>query len=285
MQFRSRLVIFATTLGALVLVPTLDGAAPRAGSPHYSTWSVPVNLGPVVNSPWDDALAALSKDDLSLYFASNRPLSAGGDGSFDIWVSQRPAADLPWGSPIRLGPSVNTNAQEAGAALSRDGHWLFFHRTTVAGDFDLMASWRAHTNDDFAWGAAMDLGPAVNSASNDAGASYFAGDQDNPPQLFFGSTRFGGFDLFVSTLGTDGIFGPAELIPELSTAATDQRPSIRHDGREMFLTSNRPGSVSGSGDLWVSTRATVYDLWSAPVNVAELNTPFTHPTCVRLIRA
>ena len=51
-----------------------------------STWSEPVNLGPIVNSSSDDADPALSPDGLSLYFFSNRP---GGFGTSDIWVSRR----------------------------------------------------------------------------------------------------------------------------------------------------------------------------------------------------
>ena len=37
-----------------------------------SEWSAPVNLGPVINSTAIDNHAAISKDGLSLFFASNR---------------------------------------------------------------------------------------------------------------------------------------------------------------------------------------------------------------------
>ncbi len=269
MPVRARLLVATTALCVVAL-----RAAPHSASPPHSPWSVPVNLGNVVNSSWEDALAALSKDGLSLYFTSNRPPEAGGDGSFDIWVSQRVTADAPWGPPTNLGLPVNTTAAEAGPALSRDGHWLFFHRTTAAGDFDLMASWRQFTHDDFGWEEPVNLGPAVNSTANDAGAAYFAGDESSSPELFFGSTRFGGFDLFVSRLSSDGTFGPATLIPELSSPAGDQRPTISHDGKEIFFHSNRIGSIAGTNDIWTSTRPTLFDPWEPPTNVAELNTAF-----------
>jgi hypothetical protein len=243
-----------------------------SASPSRSAWSAPVSLGSVVNSPWEDALAALSKDGRSLYFTSNRPPEAGGDGSFDIWVSHRAAPDAPWGLPVNLGLPVNTPAAEAGPNLSRDGHWLFFHRTTASGDFDLMVSWRPHTHDDFGWQEPVNLGPGVNGTANDAGAAYFAGDEGSGAELFFGSNRLGGYDLFVSRLTSGGSFGPATLIPELSSGAGDQRPAISHDGKEMFFHSNRAGSLAGSGDIWRSTRATVFDAWTTPTNVAELNT-------------
>jgi OOP family OmpA-OmpF porin len=55
------------------------------------------------------------------------------------------------------------------------------------------------------------------------------------------------------------------LVPELSSPANDQKPSLRFDGLEMFFQSDRPGSVGI--DLWVSTRERVIDPWSTPVNL------------------
>src|SRR5467141_638512 len=58
--------------------------------PQYGPWGDPVNLGPVVNSPYDDQHPAISKDGLSLYITSARP---GGYGGTDIWVSRRASID------------------------------------------------------------------------------------------------------------------------------------------------------------------------------------------------
>src|SRR5262245_51847416 len=80
MHLRVRFLVAATALGAVALSAVPRHAATHA-APLRSQWSAPVNLGAVVNSPWDDALAALSKDNLSLYFTSNRPVGAGGTGA------------------------------------------------------------------------------------------------------------------------------------------------------------------------------------------------------------
>ena len=80
---------------------------------------------------------------------------------------------------------------------------------------------------------------------------FFEGDETTPAELYFGSDRGGaGYDIFVSRLGRDGTFGPAERVAELNSAASEQRPGISYDGREMYFTSNRPGSV-GLTDIWV----------------------------------
>lgn len=55
----------------LVLV-VLASSQPDA-APKFSDWAVPTNLGPTVNSPFNDFGAAISKDGLTLYFNSNRP--------------------------------------------------------------------------------------------------------------------------------------------------------------------------------------------------------------------
>src|SRR5258705_2162182 len=64
-----------------------------------SEWSEPVNLGAPVNSSANDNNAALSPDELSLYFVSGR---AGGLGGVDIPVSRRSSLDRPSEVPADL---------------------------------------------------------------------------------------------------------------------------------------------------------------------------------------
>ena len=86
------------TIGAMTILASLSFAA----GPRYSDWSEPVNLGPVINTGYNDQHPALSKDGLSLYISSDRP---GGFGATDLWVSQRARVDDPWGEPQELGPA------------------------------------------------------------------------------------------------------------------------------------------------------------------------------------
>lgn len=232
---------------------------------NYSEWSEPVNLGAMINSPSPDIAPTLSRNELSLYFSSTRP---GGSGGFDIWVSQRSRRADPWGPPQNVGPTINTGSNDQGTALSRDGHLLFFvsDRPGGYGAQDIWVSWRAHTRDDFAWQPPVNLGTGVNSETNDHGPGYFDNDDDGVPLLYFGSDRPGGLgldDIYVSTLSRRGFFAPATLVAELSTPDADVGPDVRRDGLEMYLHSNRPGSL-GLFDLWVSTRKTVLDAWSDP---------------------
>lgn len=242
--------------------------------PKYSDWSAPVNLGPVINTGYNDQHPAISKDGLSLYFTSNRP---GGQGADDLWVSQRASVDDPWGPPQNLGPTINTSGVDFSPAFSRDGHWLFFNsdRPGGFGGADIWASYRENVHDDFAWGPPVNLGAGINSPYDDSGPTFFQDDETGITTLYFTSLNrpggLGDWDIYASILGPDGTFGQASLVVELSAPGNantgrDTRTAIRHDGLEIIFTSNRPGGV-GSGDLWVSTRPTTLDRWSTPVNL------------------
>ena len=84
-------------------------------------WSVPVSLGPTVNSDYKDFLACLSRDELELYFASSRP---GGQGGSDIWVTTRPTRSDPWATPVNLGPPINSSGNDLTPWITQDGQEL-----------------------------------------------------------------------------------------------------------------------------------------------------------------
>jgi hypothetical protein len=267
------MVLLRIALAAIALV-AIASSYPKA-APEYSAWTAPVNIGAPVNSTFADAGAAISKDRLSLYFHSER---TGSLGSTDLWVSQRASEDEPWGPPVNIGTAVNTPFIEAVAALSRDEHWLFFSsdRPGGVGSTDIWVSYRQHVHDPLDWQPAVNLGAGVNSPAAEGAMTYFE-NAEGAAQLFFQSARSGGIgatDIYVSEQFPNGTFGPAHLVPELSSPAMDQRPSIRFDGLEMFFFSDRPGSI-GAFDLWAATRATVLDPWSTPANLGQIvNTVF-----------
>ncbi len=262
---------FALLFGvvAILLLSVNSGAAPP--SSVLSGWSVPVNLGPMINSDRVDGGPTLSEDGLTLFFGSQR---AGGAGLNDIWVSQRARPADSWGPPANVGAPVNTAWFDQAPSLSRDGHWLFLNsnRTGTFGRNDLWVSHRDNVTDNFGWQTPVNLGPGVNTAFIDQGASYFE-NHSGVPLLYFGSNRpgMGASDIYVSAQLPDGSFGPAELVEELSSPYQDQRPVVRFDGLEMFLFSDRPGTL-GDYDLWSSSRRSVSDPWTTPVNLgAQVN--------------
>jgi len=250
----------------------------------FSAWSQPVNLGPVVNSAAAEFFASVSKDGLSLYFTA-APLPVGSDmvgfDRWDIYVSKRASTSDPWGSPQELGPEINTSSfSESAPVLSVDGHTMYFasDRPGGFGGNDIWVSHRKDNRDDFGWEAPRNLGSNVNTSANEASPAIFEDDETGVTTLYFDSNRPGGpgpltndgagngTDIYSSILGADGTFGPATLIPELSTPFLDRQPSISRNGLEMYLGSNRPGTLGGL-DLWVATRNSTSEVWSTPTNL------------------
>jgi Tol biopolymer transport system component len=82
------------------------------------TFGAPTNLGSTANSSSGEGVLRISADGLSLYFASTRP---GGYGGLDIWVTTRATKADPWGTPMNLGPPVNSSADDYAPSISADG--------------------------------------------------------------------------------------------------------------------------------------------------------------------
>jgi len=267
---------------AVLLLLTVVLFATQDNGPNFSPWSAAVSLGPVVNSTSYDACPTISKNGLSLYFRSNRP---GGQGSFDIWVSQRDSLEDPWEAPVNLGATINGPYGEFCSTFSVDGHWMIFvsNRPVGSGSQDLWISHRKDNRDDFAWETPQNLGPIVNSSAQENGPCFVDDEATGQTLLYFSSNRpggLGGLDIYVSAAISEdkNVFGPPTLVTELSTVYTDYQPVVRKDGLEVIFASDRPGSTPFpppyeaylSVDLWVSTRLSTLDPWLPPVNLGPL---------------
>lgn len=231
-----------------------------------SAWSEPVNLGPVVNSTAGDNNPTLSPDELSLYFASDRP---GGLGGTDIWVARRASPGAPWDSPVHLGAPVSSPSADGAPVLSADGHLLFIHsnRPGGSGANDIWVARRADPNDDAAWEAPVNLGADVNTPDEEQAPAYVQ--SENGGTLYFnrGNQIVSQSDLYRAVVKHNGeTGGPATAVIELNDpTANDAGSTVRADGREILFFSARAGGFGGT-DIWMSTRQTVNDPWSAPVN-------------------
>jgi hypothetical protein len=250
-------------LGLLAWVMATSVASSENGT--FGDWSAPLNLGPPINTEYNDTYAVLSLDGLTMYFTSDRPGSLGGD---DLWFATRDSADGPWAEPQNM-RALNTSAADSLAVLSSDEHVMFFHsnRPGGCGTGDIWMT-RRHNSRSQDWDHPTNLGCVVNTTATEIAPAFFENPETGEVTLFYGSNRPGAqdFDVYASAVGEDGYFGPGVLVPEFSSVARDTRIFIRKDGLEAFITSNRTGG-QGLIDLWASTRETLAGEWSTPVDL------------------
>ncbi|MHC4431931.1 MAG: protein kinase domain-containing protein, partial [Planctomycetota bacterium] len=194
-------------------------------------WGEPTNLEPIVNSSADESWPSISADGLQLYFGDRRVLRPGGYGDSDIWVTTRATKNDNWGTPVNLGPTVNSSAWDGTPAISADGMTLFLcsNRPGGYGSLDLWVTTRTTTEDD--WGPTVNLGSMVNGSGGDHCPSI----SSDGLTLYFGSDRYGGYggsDLWVVTRSRieDEWGTPVNLGPTVNSSTEDCGASISADG-------------------------------------------------------
>ncbi len=77
------------------------------------TFTAPEPIETVNTEKYNELEPAITLDGKHLLFASDRP---DGSGGYDIWVS--PKTDYGWGTPVNLGPKVNSEFNERGPMMN-----------------------------------------------------------------------------------------------------------------------------------------------------------------------
>lgn len=178
-------------------------------------------------------------------------------------------AQFIFGTPVNLGPAVNTTGSDGSPSVSSDGMTLHFDslRPGGLGDWDIWVS-KAQTPHS-GWGPAELLPAPVNSPYADTGPCISA----DGLALYFASDRpggYGNFDIWVTTRKTTQ--GPWEepfnLGMPVNGPTYDNHPAISPDGLTLYLDSARE-FWPGIYDLYVAERASATDAWSTPVNMGQ----------------
>jgi hypothetical protein len=153
------------------------------------------HLGCVLNSEWDEHSPFPSEEpELGevLYMSSARPSGpADTPGDHDLYLSEKEGGSYGAATPL----NINTNEYHEGQPnVRRDGLEIFFYsnRPGTLGGNDIYLSTRVPGG---LWGEPVNLGPSVNSAASETRPSL----SWDATTLYFGSTRAGTSDVYVTT--------------------------------------------------------------------------------------
>ena len=157
-------------------------------------WQEPRNLTPDFGVDGNTYTTGIS------YFGDELFLYRSDDYDGNIYSSKKTPNN--WTTIVKLNDHINTKYWESHASPSADGQYLYFasNRAGGYGGLDIYKS-KKGTNGD--WGAAVNLGPVINTPSNDD--TPFLGNEGY--SLFFSSQNhgtMGDFDIYMSTLRSDG---------------------------------------------------------------------------------
>ncbi|MBS1977393.1 MAG: PD40 domain-containing protein [Bacteroidetes bacterium] len=181
-------------------VSTLDG----------NQWSVPVNMGNVVNSAEWDSQPTISFDGNKIIFVSSRP---GGYGSEDLYMIEKNRFG-EWGPAMNLGGAVNTPFSDASPFLSQDGKTLYFSSAGHPGygGYDLFKT----VFEDGKWSTPVNLGQPLNTPNDD---EYFTIGGSGEVGYFASSRGGGTLDLYQVDIPEDMRPQPTVVVQGVVTNA------------------------------------------------------------------
>ena len=223
------------------------------------------NLGPFVNTQYDEVSPKISADGKTLYFGrKHSPQNIGGaEDREDIWMSRLTNTNV-WTKAVNLGHPVNTPTTNNLLAVSTDNNTLLFH---TAHGFAFM-----HRTSD-GWSHLEDQGINFKnesvflegSLSPDGKAIIFAAKlKQNVNYRQNVDER----DIYVCVKKSNGTWtSPLHTGNVLNSAGDEYSPFLSADGKTLyFATDGRPGY--GDVDIFMSKRLSEdWTQWSEPVNL------------------
>lgn len=95
----------------------------------FGNWGVPKNMGPTINSEFNEKSPFLHVDGETMYFASEQFPSLGG---YDIFMTKL-QSNNNWTVPVNIGFPINTQDDELGMFVTTDGKMAYFCSNKLEG--------------------------------------------------------------------------------------------------------------------------------------------------------
>lgn len=222
------------------------------------------NLGNTVNTRFREYSPVITADESIMLFTSRRDNTTGGavadDGMYYEDIYQSTFQNNRWTPPTALPSPVNTKSHDAVIALSNDGQKLFIYSPENEGDI-LMSTLVGDS-----WTKPIPAGgKSINTKYSEIHACFSFDERS----IYFVSNKpdnnYGGFDIFVTRLGTDGKWSAPENVgPTINTPYDEEGVYMHPDGKTMYF-SSKGHNTMGSYDIFKSVLEN--GQWSKPENL------------------
>ncbi|MEO0626579.1 MAG: OmpA family protein [Bacteroidota bacterium] len=218
-----------------------------------------VNLGPPINSPFNDYFPFFDNNRLGVLFTRQNA-----QGDEDLLRGRRRSPESSW--TVGRAGSINTRTPEGMSTLVRDGERIYFtlcgREVTATGGCDVFRGWYRDNGVE----EIESLGDQINSDSWDSQAAISCDGR----RLFFASFReggLGGSDIYSSEMLPDGSWtSPQNLGPAVNTPGDEEAPFLSNDGRTLFFASTGHANL-GDQDIFMSWWDDERQDWTIAINL------------------
>ena len=224
----------------------------------------PQNLGPNINSFYDEYWPSLSADENTLVITVNLPKDSSineviHNRQEDFFISHRDA-DGNWQRKKHMQKPLNTEFNEGAQSITADGKRMYY--TMCRGVCSIFTS---EISPEGLWSNPTRL-PVIN---NPRFSNKQPSVSPDGRTLYFVSNRpggYGSFDIWKSIQKDDGTWGePVNLGNTVNTEGNEQSPFIHFDNQTLYFASDG-GIGMGGLDLYQSKRLSD-STWSKPMNL------------------
>jgi len=232
----------------------------------------PENLGPKVNSKYDEIAPLISSDGKTIYFVRlNHPQNTFGEtDSQDIWYSELDK-DGHWTEAKRLDKPFNHEQINFISNVTPDGNTLLMGGAYDKGVYkDAGFSISNRTKNGWSPLQAIPIKKYGEMNKGVYSFAYLTNDRRTLLLSFSEQDTSSISDIYVSFAQKDGSWSqPVKIGAPISTDADETTPFLAADEVTLYFSSNRKGSM-GLNDIWMSKRLDdTWLRWSEPKNLGN----------------
>jgi outer membrane protein OmpA-like peptidoglycan-associated protein len=228
------------------------------------------NIGPNINTNYDEYVPIVAADEKLIYFTSRRPtefndnLYKDGKHYEDIHHARKDSTGK-WELAVAAEYPLNLPDHDACIGISSDSKTLFLFRALKENPAlgNIYESKMINNK----WSEPTKLGSNINSTRGWESSITISGDSK---RLYFSSDRpggYGGFDIWFCDLLPNNTWGvPKNLGPEINTKYNEDCPFIHFDNITLFFSSDGHNTMGGY-DVFSSVYFSDKDKWTKPINI------------------